>query len=44
MVENKYDRFFESVKEFCVKNTSMAYPEDIKGLSEVKYREIRTKI
>lgn len=33
MVENKYDRFFESVKEF-VKNTELSFENEIGGASE----------
>jgi hypothetical protein len=38
-MNNKYDRFFESVKELALK-THLSYPEDIKGLSESGIRQL----
>jgi hypothetical protein len=42
MVENKYDRFFESVKSFVLE-THLAFPEDIEGLSQDQIRLIEKR-
>ncbi len=39
---NKYNRFFESVKDFVLK-TNLSYLEDIKGLSEVAIDKLERK-
>lgn len=39
MKENKYDRFFESVKSYVLE-TGLAYPEDLEGLSQDQIRLI----
>ena len=38
-MENKYDRFFESVKDFVLK-THLAYPEDLIGLKDWKIQTL----
>ena len=41
-MENKYDRFFESVKGFVLK-THLAYPEDLIGLKDWKVQTLSEK-
>lgn len=41
MVENKYDRFFESVKEFVLE-TKLANENNLQGLSEDKINDLES--
>ncbi len=38
MIENKYDRFFESVKQFVI-NTRLSFEDEIAGVSEATIRQ-----
>ena len=42
MMENNYDRFFESVKDFVLA-TRLSYPEDLQGLAQDQIRSIEKR-